>query len=189
MNVLRFISVAAVLMLAMSSVFAGDKYGESLTEFKKSPVVSSFFGKSYGYALFPTVGKGGMGIGGAHGKGQVYSKGKMTGSTKMSQLTIGLQLGGQAFSQIIFFENKKSFDSFTSGNFEFGAQATAVAITASANAQVGTTGNAAGASSKADAGKQTAQYSKGMATFTYAKGGLMYEATLGGQKFSYKAAK
>jgi lipid-binding SYLF domain-containing protein len=104
----------------------------------------------------------------------------------MTQVTIGLQLGGQAYSQIIFFEDKRAFDEFTGGNFEFGAQATAVAITAGASAQAGSTGASAGASGTQQHAKTAAQYSKGVAVFTVAKGGLMYEASIGGQKFSYK---
>ena len=107
----------------------------------------------------------------------------------MTQVTVGFQLGGQAYSQIIFFEDKRSFEEFTSGNFEFGAQATAVAITAGASASAGTTGTGAGASATGgQTGKAGGDYYKGMAVFTFAKGGLMYEATIGGQKFSYKAA-
>ena len=125
--------------------------------------------------MFPTIGKGGIGIGGAHGKGKVYAGGKYVGDTSMTQVTIGLQLGGQAYSEIIFFEDKAAFDAFTSGNFEFGAQASAVAITAGASAQAGTTGTTTGASTTENA-TTSANYSNGMAVFTVAKGGLMYEA-------------
>jgi lipid-binding SYLF domain-containing protein len=107
----------------------------------------------------------------------------------MTQLTIGFQLGGQVFSQIIFFEDKRSFTEFTSGNFEFGAQATAVAITAGASASATTTGAGVGASSNEDSAVAKGDYYRGMAIFTVAKGGLMYEATIGGQKFSYKPTK
>lgn len=179
------------MTLSIFSAFADDKddaakYSETLAEFKKSPIASKFLGSAYGYAIFPTIGKGGLGIGGAHGKGRVYRGGALAGEAKMSQLTIGLQAGGQAYSQIILFENKASYNQFTQGEFEFGAQATAVAIKASANAQAGTTGNAAGATSKGEAGSQKAEYVNGMVVFTFAKGGLMYEVTLGGQKYSFK---
>ena len=112
--------------------------------------------------------------------------GKHVGDTSMTQLTAGLQLGGQAFSQIIFFEDKRAFDEFAGGNFEFGAQATAVAITAGASAGTGTTGTSAGASGGKNDASTVGKYYKGMAVFTVAKGGLMYEATVGGQKFKYK---
>ena len=108
----------------------------------------------------------------------------------MTQVSVGLQLGGQAYSEIIFFEDKRAFDDFTSGNFEFGAQASAVAITAGASASTST---GAGATAGASGGKNDAntvgRYDKGMAVFTVAKGGLMYEASIGGQKFKYKPSK
>ena len=106
----------------------------------------------------------------------------------MTQLTYGLQLGGQAYSQIIFLQDKRALEQFTDGNFEFGAQATATAITASAGAQANTGGGSSAGTSggKNDASTTSGGYHKGMATFTVAKGGLMYEATLGGQKFKYK---
>ncbi|MGB8410395.1 MAG: YSC84-related protein [Gallionella sp.] len=107
----------------------------------------------------------------------------------MTQITVGLQLGGQAFSQIIFFEDKRAFDEFTGGNFEFGAEASAVAITAGASAQATTTGSSAGASGGKNDAKTTGSYYRGMAIFTVAKGGLMYEASVGGQKFSYTPKK
>ncbi len=184
----RFRGIAILLVALITSSAWADNYSETIDVFKKA-VPSVFFEKSYGYAVFPTIGKGGMGIGGAHGKGRVYAKGVHVGDTTMSQLTIGFQLGGQAFSQIIFFEDERAFTQFTSGNFEFGAQATAVAITAGASATATTTGNSAGASGGRNDAKSVGEYYRGMATFTVAKGGLMYEATIGGQKFNYKKVK
>jgi len=119
----------------------------------------------------------------------VYEKGKYIGDTSMSQVTVGFQLGGQAYSQIVFFQDAQSLKTFTSGNFEFGAQASAVAITAGASAQAGTTGTTAGASTTQKEATTAANYSNGMAVFTVAKGGLMYEASIGGQKFSYTPKK
>jgi len=151
-----------------------------------------FIDDAYGYAVFPSIGKGGIGIGGAHGKGEVYRGGKLVGKTKMSQITYGLQLGGQVYSQMIFFRDERAFDDFTSGNFEFGAQATAVALTAGAQASTssgggGNTSSGTDAdSSKVNASEKQYDGRSGMATFTIAKGGLMYEATLGGQKFKYE---
>ncbi|UTF59878.1 YSC84-related protein [Gilvimarinus sp. DA14] len=183
-----FASVALLFSFSLAQADDDEKYQATLNTFKDSPQVSSFFGSAYGYALFPTIGKGGIGVGGAHGKGRVYAQGAHVGNTSMTQLSIGFQLGGQAFSEVIFFETKEDFDKFTSGNFEFGAQASAVAITASANAKVGTTGSGIGASGTSDkAGMQKARYNDGMAVFTHAKGGLMYEAALSGQKFKYEA--
>jgi lipid-binding SYLF domain-containing protein len=187
MNRLRFFIALVFSVLVMSSAYADADYSNAIKVFRDSPVVQPYFKNAYGYAIFPTIGKGGIGIGGAHGSGQVYVGDKVTGKTSMTQLTIGLQLGGQAYSQIIFFEDKRAYQEFTSGNFEFGAQASAVAITAGAQAQAGTTGAAASASPGGSAGAQAAtKYQKGMAVFTRAKGGLMYEAAIGGQKFSFE---
>ena len=180
--------VPAVLLLACSVAMA-DEYSDTISTFKKAGESASFFKNCYGYAVFPTIGKGGLGVGAAHGDGRVYEKGKYVGDTSMTQVSIGLQAGGQAYSQIIFFENKAAFDQFTSGNFEFGAGVSAVAIKSGASGSVGTTGATASASSGGgDTGAGTAgKYRKGMAVFSVAKGGLMYEASLAGQKYSYKA--
>ena len=177
--------IALLLGASVTGSAWADNYSVTIDMFRGA-VNSAFFDNSHGYAVFPTIGKGGIGIGGAHGKGQVYAKGAHVGDTTMTQLTIGFQLGGQAFSQIIFFEDERAFTEFTSGNFEFGAQATAVAITASASAAVTTTGTTAGASGGRNDARTIGDYHRGMAIFTVAKGGLMYEATVGGQKFTYK---
>jgi lipid-binding SYLF domain-containing protein len=174
-----------VILMFSFPLLADDK--SATANFKKSEQVKEFFDNAYGYAIFPSVGKGGFGIGGSYGKGSVYKQGKKTGTVTLTQVTIGFQLGGQAFSEIIFFENKASYYTFTNGNFEFSAQASAVAINAGANAQTSTTGTSAGASTSPEKNKQEGIYQNGMATFTYIKGGLMYEAALGGQKFSFEA--
>ena len=176
-----------VMALLVSSAASADEFEDTTQKFRDA-VNPVFFDGSYGYAVFPTIGKGGVGIGGARGKGQVYKGGERVGNSTMTQVTVGFQLGGQAYSQIIFFKDQSAFENFTSGNFEFGAQATAVAITAGASASAGTTGTGAGASAHSGgASKAGGDYYKGMAVFTLAKGGLMYEAAIGGQKFSYKA--
>ena len=182
------IVTTVVVMLAFVGAVQADDFANTIETFKKSDQVKPFFDNAYGYAVFPTVGKGGIGIGGAYGKGQVFQGGKVTGETKLIKATIGLQLGGQAFSEIIFFEDKRAYDEFTSGEFEFDATASAVAITVGAQAKAGTEGTTAGASAGPATGKQAKSiYNKGMAVFVHTKGGLMYEATIGGQKFSYKA--
>lgn len=158
---------------------------DAIAEFMGSDVVKKFHNGAYGYAVFPNIGKGGFGIGGAHGKGRVYRGGKKTGDVSMTQISIGLQAGGQAYRQIIYFQDKRAFDEFTSGEFEFGAQAEAIAITSSAGASAGSEGSSA----SANANQAEAQYQKGMAVFTMGKGGLMYQATLGGQKYSYTSSK
>jgi lipid-binding SYLF domain-containing protein len=190
MNIqLRNLLVLFLLALPAAQVRA-DEYSDTINAFRKAGESGQFFGKSYGYAVLPTIGKGGFVVGGAHGKGRVYARGAYVGDTSMTQLTVGFQLGGQAYSQIIFFEDKRAFDEFTSGNFEFGAQATAIAITAGAGAQAGTTGASASAgTSQQSSTTKSANYHKGMAVFTIAKGGLMYEASIGGQKFTYDRKK
>lgn len=187
---LKLILVFLLLALPTSSIWADeDIYTEATTIFKNAGESGSFFNHAYGYALFPGVGKGGMGIGAAHGSGRVYQQGAYVGDTSMTQISFGLQLGGQAFSQIIFFQDKRAFEEFTRGNFEFEAGVGAIAITASANASTSTTGNTAGASGGQNNAKTTGGYNRGMAIFTVAKGGLMYEATIAGQKFSYEPRK
>lgn len=156
----------------------------AIASFEETGKLKPFFEKSYGVVIFPNVGKGGLGIGGAHGTGWGFRQGKFDGVSKMTQVTIGFQAGGQAFSQAIFFENEAAFNKFTTGDYELGAQASAVALTAGANASASTGGGTAAGAGDSQA-KTT--YSDGMAIFTLAKGGLMYEASVGGQKFSYKA--
>ena len=176
--------ISLLIVLPFGSAMA-DKYTDTIDLFRNAGESGAFFDNSYGYAVFPTIGKGGIGIGGAHGKGRVYAAGKYVGDTSMTQLTVGFQLGGEAFSQIIFFEDRRAFDEFTGGNFEFGADASAVAITAAVKGSATTTGSSAGASGGKKDATTVGDYYKGMATFTIAKGGLMYQATIGGQKFSY----
>ncbi len=164
-----------------------DSYSDTVALFKNAGASATFFASGYGYAVFPTIGKGGLGIGAAHGSGRVYQKGKYIGDTSMTQLSIGLQAGGQAYSEIIFFQDQRSLSEFTSGNFSFSGNVSAVAITAGASASAGTDASAAGASGGKKDATTAGSYQKGMAVFTIAKGGLMYEASVAGQKFSYKA--
>lgn len=183
------LTLTLLLVTLTSHMARADDYAKAIQSFSEAGESGAYFGHAYGYAVFPTIGKGGIGIGGAHGSGQVYKQGELIGTSKMNQLTVGFQLGGQAYTQIIFFENEAALNSFTSGNFEFGAQATAVAITAGASAQASTGGGTSTGVSggQNDASTSSLGYRKGMAIFSIAKGGLMYEATLGGQKYSYKA--
>jgi hypothetical protein len=127
-------------LLLLSTSAPADNFDTALDKFRASSGTKSFFAEAYGYALFPTIGKGGIGIGGTYGKGRVYRNNAVTGLTEMVQISIGFQFGGQAYSQIIFFKNKTAYNRFTSGSFEFGAEASAVAITLGASAQTGTTG-------------------------------------------------
>jgi lipid-binding SYLF domain-containing protein len=182
--------LAVVALLAISSVASANKYVDTIALFKNAGESGAFFSTAYGYAVFPTIGKGGLIVGGAHGSGHVYEKGKYIGNTSLTQLSVGFQAGGQAYSQIVFFEDKRALDEFTNGNFEFEAGVSAVAITAAAGANAGTQGASAGASGgKRDATTVGSAYYKGMAVFTIVKGGAMYQATVAGQKFTFDAAK
>ncbi|MFY0652520.1 MAG: hypothetical protein JXQ96_10825 [Cyclobacteriaceae bacterium] len=161
--------------LSFSSLAQKKKWGKedvakaqkAITDIKaKNKKISSFFSNAYGYAVFPGIGKGGIGVGGAYGKGTVFKKGgNAVGGVRMTQVTVGFQFGGQSYIEVIFFQSKSSYDNFIAGNFEFAPNATAVAVTEGAAINV--------------------PYKNGVAVFTMAKGGLMYEATLGGQKFDF----
>lgn len=145
---------------------SGTAVAAAIANFKKAdPGISRFFDNAEGYAVFPSVGKGGAGVGAAYGNGEVYHRGRLVGHSSITQVTLGFQLGGQAYSQIIFFRDRSDLEDFRKGNFEFGAQASAVAVTVGASANAG--------------------YSNGVAVFTLVKGGLMYEATVAGQKFNF----
>jgi lipid-binding SYLF domain-containing protein len=174
------------LLLAAAGAAQADNYSDTIALFKNAGDSAGYFSRSYGYAVFPTIGEGGFILGAAHGKGRVYVNGQIVGDTSMTQLSAGFQAGGKAYSQIIFFEDKRAADEFESGSFEFSAGASAIAVTASANASAGTNGATSGASGgEKDATTNSGGYQKGMLVFTIAKGGLMYAAALAGQKFSY----
>ena len=173
------------LLLAPLQAFA-DEYSDTIARFKNAGESASFFDNSYAYLVFPNIGKGGLGVGAAHGSGRAYEQGKYVGDVKMNQLSVGLQAGGQAFSQIVFFEDKHAFEDFTRGEFEFDATVQAVAITASATASAGSTGTTSGAAGGKNDAATAGKYRKGLAVFTVAKGGLMYQAAVAGQKFKYK---
>lgn len=142
------------------------KAQEAVAEFKTgNPGITRMFDSAYGYVIFHSIGKGAMGVGAASGKGIIYEQGAIFGGSKMSQVTIGFQAGGQEYRQLMFFEDAAAFNRFVSGKFELGAQASAVALTAGVSAN--------------------AKYTDGIAIFTKSVGGLMYEASVGGQKFKY----
>jgi lipid-binding SYLF domain-containing protein len=182
------LSLVAALGLVAGAAHA-DRFSDTTTLFRNSNQSAQFFNENYGYAVFPTIGKGGLGIGAAHGSGHVYAHGNRIGNVTMNQVSVGFQAGGEAYSEIIFFENKSALDDFTSGNFEFSAGVGAIAITASADANVGTTGEDAGSSLTKHAAATAGKYQRGLVVFTIAKGGLMYNATVSGQKFSYKSKR
>jgi hypothetical protein len=165
-------------------------FSETIAEFRQIPQVAPYFESAYGYAVWRTIGRGGIGIGGATGRGQVYVGGNVTGFSRLIDISIGFQLGGQAYRQIIFFQNEAAYNQFTQGSYEFDAQASAVAVTASAQASSGTQGSqaTAGATGTGTAAAGGA-YQAGMRIFTMATGGLMYQATIAGQKYSFTPVK
>ncbi|MCD6533200.1 MAG: hypothetical protein J7L25_03890 [Deltaproteobacteria bacterium] len=189
MKLLRIVVLLCIFLLfaTLASAAKPDSYTTATKRFQESTEAQNYFNHAYGYALFPTIGKGGIAIGGAYGQGRVYQNGKLTGTATLTQLTIGFQLGGQAYSEIIFFEDERAYKEFTSGAFSLNAKASAVAITAGVQAQTGTRGQTAGVSSGPASGKQFgSDYVSGMAIFVHARGGLMYEASVGGQKFTFE---
>ncbi len=170
----RFVAIGLLAAIAFpfSDALADktleDKTEDARTKFiERDPTMQEMFEDSYAYVLFPRVKKGGAGIGGAHGKGLVYRDGRKVARSSLSQATIGFQLGGKVFSEVIFFEDAEAFEDFQEGDFELSAQASAVA------AKEGVAANA--------------RYRHGVAIFTMSQGGLMYEASVGGQKFTYNA--
>jgi lipid-binding SYLF domain-containing protein len=183
MRILKLLFLAFTLVATPA---LADPYQDTIKVFRNAGRSGAYFGNAYGYAVFPTIGKGGLVVGAAHGNGHVYEGGKYIGNTSVTQLSVGLQAGGQAYSQIIFFEDARALKEFTSGNFEFGAEASAIAITAAAQAKAGTDGVSSGASVGKNDAKTAGSYKGGMVVFTVAKGGLMYEAAISGQKFKYK---
>jgi lipid-binding SYLF domain-containing protein len=177
--------LCGALLLTGAAAVRADAYSDTVELFKNAGESAGFFRSCYGYAVFPTVGKGGFVVGGAYGTGHVFAQGKYTGDAAVTQLSVGFQAGGQAYSQIVFFENKTAYDEFTNGSFEFGADVGAVAITAAASATAGTTGASATASGGRKDAVTTGRYYKGMAVFIIVKGGAMYQATVAGQRFKF----
>ena len=175
--------IATLLLAAVPA--SADEYTDTIAIFKKAGESAAFFNNSYAYLVFPNIGKGGLGVGAAHGSGRAYEQGKYVGDVKMNQVSIGLQAGGQAFSQMVFFEDKHAYEDFPKGEFEFDATVQAVAITASATASAGSTGTTSGAAGGKNDASTAGKYRKGLAVFTVAKGGLMYQAAVGGQKFKF----
>lgn len=185
-NILRSFAVFCLISLPVGAAWA-DSAADTIRSFANAGESGKYFKTAYGYAVFPTIAKGGFVVGGARGKGLVFVNAQQVGTVVMTQLSAGFLAGAQAYSQIIFFEHEQAFKDFTASNFEFSAQAVAVAITAGVSAEANTGGGmAAGVSGgRNDANTVHGGYRKGMAVFTIAKGGLMGEFSVGGQKFEY----
>jgi lipid-binding SYLF domain-containing protein len=181
----RLFATTAALLLGTGTASAASD-AETIALFKHAGESAVFFNNCYAYAVFPTIGAGGLVVGGARGKGHVYVHDRLVGSATMTQLSIGFQAGGQAYSEIIFFQDKSYLDEFESGKFEFAAGAHAVAITVAAGAAIGTDQSSSGASGSANDATTNGDYQTGMAVFTIAKGGLMFAADLSGDKFTFE---
>lgn len=172
-----FLMILSGLFLTRMAMAQNDSQERIIDDSKKAkaaflksdPSMENLFKHAAGYAIFPNVGKGAVGVGGAAGKGAVYEKGMPVGTAQMVQVTAGAQAGGQAYREIVFFENKDALDRFMQNKIEFSGQASAVAVKSGASAN--------------------ANYRNGVVVFSQEKGGLMLEASLGGQKFTYKALK
>ena len=172
----NFIFLLSSLLLISSVVFSQTSTKDkriikdsklAKAEFiKADKLMSNLFDNAYGYVIFPNVGKGGFGVGGASGKGAVYQRGNLIGTAQLTQITVGFQAGGQSYREVIFFESEKDLNRFKENNIELSAQASAVAVTE------GAAGNA--------------KYKDGVMIFSHTKGGLMYEASIGGQTFKYR---
>jgi len=178
-------ALALIMTVARAAPTAAD-YADTVALFKNAGKSAAFFHHCYAYAVFPTVGEGAFVVGGAGGKGGVFVGGRQVGEATLAQVSIGFQAGGKAYSEIIFFEDQRALSEFESGHFEFGADASVVAVTAAAGASAATNGAEAGASAGKKDAATAGTYYKGMSVFTIAKGGLMYEAAVAGQKFSYR---
>jgi lipid-binding SYLF domain-containing protein len=189
MRVAQKFFLAALLVLAAGAASAADEheYADTVNLFKNAGASAAYFKDCYGYAVFPTIGKGAFIVGGAHGKGRVFVHGHYVGDTALTQVSVGFQAGGEGYSQIVFFQNKAAFEDFTSGNFEFDAGVRVVAITASAGGDAGTQGVSGDASGGKKDAANAGEYYKGMVVFTIVKGGALYQASVAGQKYSYKS--
>lgn len=186
-NRFSFLFALAFALFSSNSVWA-DKFDVAIEEFRAAGA-GSYIDASYGFAIFPVIGKGGFLLAGAHGKGLVYQEGEPIGSTVMTQIVFGLVGGGQSYKQIIFFEDARAMREFTSGSFEFSGQASAVALNSGVSAEISTGGG--GRTSVSAANGESVEvdspgFYKGMAVFTLPSGGFMVEVSLGGQKYSYE---
>lgn len=185
---LRF-GLVASLLLALSGTAVSqevDDFSRTIEEFRNVDAVAPYLDSAYAYAVWRTIARGGLGIGAATGKGQVYLNGEVTGFSRLIDVTFGFQAGGQAYRQIIFFQDERAYEEFTSGTFQFDAAASAVAVTAGAQANVSTQGNQASAGAGSSSNTSLAGgYIRGLQVFTMTIGGLMYQATIGGQSYGF----
>jgi lipid-binding SYLF domain-containing protein len=185
-RLLAYTCLLAGSFASITGTALAGSYADTIGLFKEAGASAALFKASYAYAVFPTIGKGGFFVGGAHGTGRVYEKGRYVGDATVTQISFGFQVGGQAYSEIVLFKGPQDLTRFESGKFALGAQASAVAITAGAYASASTTGTGTSASGIETSAVTTGRFQDGIAVFTIAKGGLMYEAAVAGQRFSYE---
>ena len=176
---------AALLASASVSAYADD-YTTAVKRFKDAGESAGYFNMSHAYAVFPTVGKAGFIVAGQYGQGRVYEKGQYVADASITEVSAGLQAGGQEFTEIIFFQNKGVFDAFKGGSFELGAKAQATVITLAAEGKAGTDSTNASASTDKSNATAAGTFQNGVAVFTIVKGGLMAGISVSGQKFSYR---
>jgi len=185
--------LSSAFVLALIAVTANAQRVRDVSDtvelFRGIPQVAPYFSSSYGYAVWPRIGRGGLGIGASRGRGQVYVNGQLTGFSTHTEVSVGLQAGGQTYRQIIFFQNAEAYQKFTQDSFEFDAQAQAVAVTASVEAGAGTTGARTSAGAGSPNTAAGGGYTDGMQIFTMAEGGLMYKATIAGQRYNFEPAQ
>jgi lipid-binding SYLF domain-containing protein len=183
--------LSAALLVAFATTAQAQRNRDvapTIELFQSIPEVAPYFQQAYGYAVWPRIARGGLGVGASRGRGQVFVGGQLVGTSRLVEVSIGLQAGGQTYRQIIFFQNREAFDSFSSGGFEFDASASAVAVTASAQAGAGTQGASASAGAGSPNSAAGGGYHNGLQVFTMAEGGLMYKATIAGQRYNYDSA-
>jgi lipid-binding SYLF domain-containing protein len=186
MRALAYASLFISSLVLGTGVALADSYADTVALFEHAGASAAFFKRSYGYSVFPMIGRGAFIVGAAHGKGRVYQQGRYVGDASVTQVSFGFQMGGEAYSEILFFQTPKALARFESGKFALSARVSAVAITAAASARAGTAGTSAGASGGEKDAMTFGRYQGGIAVFTIAKGGLMYSAAVAGQKFSYR---
>jgi lipid-binding SYLF domain-containing protein len=189
-RIIRCLTLAAVLTAAgaVQAGDKGDKYEEAITSFKQSPKSGAYFKGAYGYAIFPDVGKAGFIVGGEHGDGKVYEKGKLVGTASVTQLSVGAQAGAKEYAEIIFFQKQVDFEKFKGGEFQLSGDLEATAITLNASASAGTETSSAEASTTRNNAATGGGYNNGVAVFTIVRGGLLAGASVGGQKIKFKEA-
>ena len=188
MHILKRVLMTAAVLAFANAAWA-DKFDEAITSFKQAPKSGKYFEKAYGYAIFPDVGKAGFIVGGEHGDGKVYQKGKFVGTASMTSVSVGAQAGAKEYAEIIFFHKKADFEKFRGGEFQLAGNMEATLVTMNASASAGTETSSAEASTTRNNAATGGGYNNGVAVFVVARGGLMAGVAVAGQKIKYKELK